>query len=76
MEKNHGLTTVHTNVTTRIQCGTKNGKINFQRVTPFSEEYQYNSVNKRNKNKIKEKREFNKKNDFFISYSQQKLTFQ
>jgi hypothetical protein len=38
MEKNHGLMTVHTIVTTRIQCGTKNGKINFQRVTPFSEE--------------------------------------
>jgi hypothetical protein len=39
MEKNHGLIMpVHTNVTTRIQCGTKNGKINFQRVTPFSEE--------------------------------------
>jgi hypothetical protein len=37
MEKNHGLRTVHTNVTTRIQCGTKNEK-NFQRVTPFSEE--------------------------------------
>jgi hypothetical protein len=47
MEKNHGLTTVDTNVTTRIQCGTKNGKINFQRVTPFSEEILiYNSVNK------------------------------
>jgi len=39
MEKNHGLTTVDTKVATRIQCGTKNGKINFQRVTPlFSEE--------------------------------------
>ena len=38
MEKNHGLITVDTNVTTRIQCGTKNGKINFQIVTPFSEE--------------------------------------
>jgi hypothetical protein len=39
MEKNHGLTAVHTIVTTRIQCGTKDGKINFQRVSPFSEEY-------------------------------------
>jgi hypothetical protein len=38
MEKNHGLTAVHTIVTTRIQCGTKDGKINFQRATPFSEE--------------------------------------
>jgi hypothetical protein len=38
MEKNHGLMTVHTNVTTRTQCGNKNGKINVQRVTPFSEE--------------------------------------
>jgi hypothetical protein len=38
MEKNHGLTTVHMTVTTRIQCGTKDGKINFQRVTPFTEE--------------------------------------
>jgi hypothetical protein len=37
-EKNHGLMTVHTNETTRIQCRTKNGKINFKRVTPFSEE--------------------------------------
>jgi hypothetical protein len=37
MEKNHGLITVDMNVTTRIQCGTKNGKINFQRVKPFSE---------------------------------------
>ena len=32
------ITTIHTNGTIRIQCGTKNGKINFQRVTPFSEE--------------------------------------
>jgi hypothetical protein len=38
MEKNHVLITVDTNATTRIQCGTKNGKINFHRVTPFSEE--------------------------------------
>jgi hypothetical protein len=38
MEKNHGLMALHTIVTTRIQCGTKNGKINFQRATPFSEE--------------------------------------
>jgi hypothetical protein len=38
MEKNHRLITEDTNATTRIQCGTKNGKINFQRVTPFSEE--------------------------------------
>jgi hypothetical protein len=38
MEKNHGLITVDTNVTTRIQCGTKHGKINFKRVTPFIEE--------------------------------------
>jgi hypothetical protein len=38
MEKNHGLMTVHTNVTTRIQCGIENGKITLQRVTPFSEE--------------------------------------
>ncbi len=39
MDKNHELTTVDTKVATRIQCGTKDGKINFQRVTPFSEEY-------------------------------------
>ncbi len=39
MKKNHGLMTVHMIVTTRIQCGTKNGKINFLRVTPFSERY-------------------------------------
>jgi hypothetical protein len=32
------IMTVHTNVTTRIQCGIKIRKINFQRVTPFSEE--------------------------------------
>ncbi len=52
MEKNHGLMTVHTIVTTRIQCGTKNGKINFQRVTPFSEE-NANITVYTNKNKIK-----------------------
>ncbi len=31
------ITTVHTNETIRIQCGTKSGRINIQ-VTPFSEE--------------------------------------
>ena len=29
MEKKYGLMTVHMNVTTRIQCKPKNGKINF-----------------------------------------------
>jgi hypothetical protein len=32
------ITTVHTNGTIRIQCGTKLERINVQRVTPFSEE--------------------------------------
>ncbi len=32
------VTTVHTNGTIRIQCGTKLERINIQRVTPFSEE--------------------------------------
>jgi len=32
------LTTVHTNGTIRIQCGTKSERINIRRVTPFSEE--------------------------------------
>ncbi len=32
------ITTVHTNGTIRIQCGTKSERINIQRVTPFSEE--------------------------------------
>jgi hypothetical protein len=32
------ITTVHTNGTIRIQCGTKSKRINNRRVTPFSEE--------------------------------------
>ncbi len=32
------ITTVHTNGTIRIQCGTKSERINIQRVTPFSEQ--------------------------------------
>ena len=32
------ITTVHTNGTIRIQCGTKLERINIRRVTPFSEE--------------------------------------
>ncbi len=32
------ITTVHTNGTIRIQCGTKSERINILRVTPFSEE--------------------------------------
>ena len=32
------ITTVHTNGTIRIQCGTKSERINIQSVTPFSEE--------------------------------------
>ncbi len=32
------ITTVHTNGTIRIQCGTKLERINIQRVTPFSEQ--------------------------------------
>ncbi len=32
------ITTVHTNGTIRIQCGTESERINTQRVTPFSEE--------------------------------------
>ncbi len=32
------ITTVHTNETIRIQCGTKLERINIHRVTPFSEE--------------------------------------
>jgi hypothetical protein len=32
------ITTVHTNGTIRIQCGTKSERINNRRVTPFSEE--------------------------------------
>jgi hypothetical protein len=32
------ITTVHTNGTTRIQCGTKLERINIRRVTPCSEE--------------------------------------
>ncbi len=32
------ITTVHTNGTIRIQCGTKSERINTRRVTPFSEE--------------------------------------
>ncbi len=32
------ITTVHTNGTIRIQCGTKSERINIWRVTPFSEE--------------------------------------
>jgi hypothetical protein len=38
MEKNHGLMTVHKDVTTRIQCGTKHGKNKLPEITPFSEE--------------------------------------
>ncbi len=32
------ITTVHTNETIRIQCGTKSERIDIRRVTPFSEE--------------------------------------
>jgi hypothetical protein len=32
------ITTVHTNGTIRIQCGTNSERINIRRVTPFSEE--------------------------------------
>jgi len=32
------ITTVHTNGTIRIQCGTKSERINIRRVTPFREE--------------------------------------
>ena len=32
------ITTIHTNGTIRIQCGTKSERINIRRVTPFSEE--------------------------------------
>jgi len=32
------ITTVHTNGTIRVQCGTKSERINIRRVTPFSEE--------------------------------------
>jgi len=32
------ITTIHTNGTIRIQCGTKSERINIQRVIPFSEE--------------------------------------
>jgi len=32
------ITTVHTNGTIMIQCGTKSERINIRRVTPFSEE--------------------------------------
>ena len=32
------ITTVHTNGTIRIQCGTKSERINIRRLTPFSEE--------------------------------------
>ncbi len=32
------ITTVHTNGTIRIQCGTKSERINIRRITPFSEE--------------------------------------
>jgi hypothetical protein len=32
------ITTVHTNGTIMIQCGTKTERINIRRVTPFSEE--------------------------------------
>ncbi len=32
------ITTVHTNGTIKIQCGTKSERINIRRVTPFSEE--------------------------------------
>ncbi len=32
------ITTVHTNGTIRIQCGTKSERINIRRVRPFSEE--------------------------------------
>jgi hypothetical protein len=32
------ITTVHTNGTIRIQCGTKSERINIRGVTPFSEE--------------------------------------
>jgi hypothetical protein len=32
------ITTIHTNGTIRIQCGTKLERLNIQRVTPFTEE--------------------------------------
>jgi len=32
------ITTVHTNKTIRVQCGSKSEKINIRRVTPFSED--------------------------------------
>jgi len=32
------ITTVHTNGTIRVQCGSKSERINIRRVTPFSEE--------------------------------------
>ena len=32
------ITTVHTNGTIRIQCGTRSERTNIRRVTPFSEE--------------------------------------
>jgi len=32
------ITTIHTNGTIRIQCGTKSERINIRRVTPFSED--------------------------------------
>ncbi len=37
-KEHHGITTVHTNGTIRIQCRTKSERINIRRVTPFSEE--------------------------------------
>jgi hypothetical protein len=39
-KKQWTITTVHTNGTIRIQCGTKSERINIRRVTPFSEELQ------------------------------------
>ncbi len=32
------ITTIHTNGTIRIQCGTKSERLNIRRVTPFTEE--------------------------------------
>ena len=32
------ITTVHTNGTIRVQCGSKSERINIRRVTPFSED--------------------------------------
>jgi hypothetical protein len=32
------ITTIHTNGTIKIQCGTKSERLNIQRVTPFTEE--------------------------------------